>query len=154
MIEIEYKYLVDKLLWGLVDPQKQYEIKQAYMHSDPEKTIRVRTKGERGFITIKGKTIGSSRAEYEYEIPYADAVTLIDQFCAQCIEKIRYEVIVNGKRWEVDVFSGKNEGLIVAEIELLNEDEHYSKPNWATENVTSDIRFANSNLAKKPFSSW
>ena len=146
--------MVNTLLWEQVIPINTYEIKQAYMHSDPEKTIRVRTKGSKGYITIKGKTTGASRTEYEYEIPHADAVTLIEQFCAQCIEKIRYEVTVNGKRWEVDVFSGRNEGLIVAEIELTHEDEQYTQPVWVTENVTSDIRYANSNLAKKPFSEW
>lgn len=153
-IEIEYKYLVDKTLWNPALAEKSYVIRQAYMHSDPSKTIRVRTKGPKGYITIKGKNTGATRAEFEYEIPLNDAVELIKAFCSNVIEKTRYEVEVAGKCWEVDVFEGDNAGLILAEIELNSETEAYVIPSWVNENVTADMRYANSNLAKHPFNSW
>jgi CYTH domain-containing protein len=124
--EIEHKYLVIKDIWKKIIPNKSVEIKQAYLLTDPEKTIRVRTKGNSGFITIKGKSIGSSRLEFEYEIPIEDANELINKFCSNLIEKTRHIVIHDNNTWEVDEFKGLNEGLIVAEIELTSEDEKYS----------------------------
>jgi len=152
--EIEHKYLVNSGVWKTIIPEKSVEIRQAYLQTDPEKTIRVRTKDDAGFITIKGKTVGASRPEFEYEIPIADANELIDKFCSNLIEKIRHIVTHYNHIWEVDEFKGLNEGLIVAEIELTGEDEKYSIPNWVGKNVTDDLRYANSNLTIKPFKTW
>jgi adenylate cyclase len=154
LIEIEHKYLIIQSEWEKIVPEKSEIIKQAYLHSDPDKTIRIRTKGAKGFITIKGKTKGTSRPEYEYEIPLEDANELIRNFTKQLIEKTRHYILFEGKLWEVDVFEGENKGLIVAEIELQSETETYSIPHWIGENVTSDKRYANSNLAKHPFRNW
>ena len=152
--EIEHKYLVIKDIWKKIIPNKSVEIRQAYLLTDPEKTIRVRTKGNSGFITIKGKSNGSSRLEFEYEIPIEDAIELINKFCSNLIEKTRHIVIHDNNTWEVDEFKGLNAGLIVAEIELASEDEKYSIPNWIDKNVTEDIRYANSNLSINPFMTW
>ncbi|MFM2285993.1 MAG: hypothetical protein RLZZ543_1490 [Bacteroidota bacterium] len=153
-IEIENKYLVNTFLWNSKLASKSYVIRQAYMHSDPSKTIRVRTKGLKGFITVKGKNTGAARAEFEYEIPLSDAIEMIHTFCSNVIEKTRYEVEFAGKCWEVDVFEGDNEGLIIAEIELNSETEAYELPLWVKENVTADMRYANSNLAAHPYKKW
>ncbi|MBS1634930.1 MAG: CYTH domain-containing protein [Bacteroidetes bacterium] len=153
-IEIEHKYLVDMNLWKLVKPEKSVDIKQAYLLTDPDKTIRVRTKGAQGYITIKGRAVASSRPEFEYEIPLEDAHELIRYFCTNLVEKTRHLVTFEGKTWEVDEFHGANNGLMVAEIELNAEDEVYAKPAWVGNNVTADSRYANSQLAVKPFMSW
>jgi adenylate cyclase len=152
--EIEHKYLVNSELWLKVVPDKSVEIKQGYLLTDPNKTVRVRTKGQVGYITIKGKTIGASRPEFEYEIPLADANQLITNFCSNVIEKTRHYVFYKNNTWEVDVFDGLNQGLIVAEIELNSEEELYQKPDWVTKNITDDTQYANSNLSIKPFSTW
>lgn len=152
--EIEHKYLVNLDIWKSIIPKISFEIRQAYLQTDPEKTIRIRTKGKHGFITIKGKNVGASRLEFEYEIPIADANELINKFCSNLIEKTRHIVTHEGNDWEVDEFKGLNDGLIVAEIELTDESEKYSIPNWVGKNVTDDLRYANSNLTIKPFKSW
>ena len=152
--EIEHKYLVIKDIWEKIIPNKSVEIRQAYLLTDPEKTIRVRTKGNSGFITIKGKANRASRLEFEYEIPIEDAIELINKFCSNLIEKTRHIVIHDNNTWEVDEFKGLNAGLIVAEIELASEDDKYSIPNWIEKNVTEDLRYANSNLSIKPFTTW
>lgn len=153
-VEIEHKYLVKLEEWTKVRTTKFTEIKQGYLQTDPNKTIRVRTKGNQAYITIKGKAVGASRLEFEYEIPLADAKELLDKFCSNLIEKVRYYLIHDGKTWEIDVFTGLNAGLIVAEIELNSEDETYTLPNWVGDNVTNDVRYANSNLSVTPFSKW
>ncbi|MDB5013135.1 MAG: hypothetical protein JWQ25_1337 [Daejeonella sp.] len=152
--ETEHKYLVNHELWRRVIPNKSVHIKQAYLLTDPNKTIRIRTVGSTGFITIKGKTVGASRPEFEYEIPIGEANQLIESFCSELIEKTRHYIIYENKTWEVDVFEDLNSGLIVAEIELDNENEQYIKPNWVTQNVTDDRRYANSNLSLKPYTAW
>jgi adenylate cyclase len=154
IIEIEHKYLVKHERWKEIVPDKIVPIKQAYLSKDPEKTVRIRVAGEKGFITIKGKSVGASRPEYEYEIPLAEATELIHKFCNNLIEKTRHYVLYENKTWEVDVFEGLNTGLIVAEIELNSEDEVYQKPDWIDRDVTTDWRYANSNLIIKPFSTW
>jgi len=153
-IEIEHKYLVKKDLWKQIVPEKSVEVKQACLLTDPNKTIRVRTKGDKGYITIKGKATGASRAEFEYEIPVEDANELINNFSSNLIEKIRQYITFENKLWEVDEFKGSNIGLIVAEIELTDENEKYSIPNWAGKNVTDDHKYANSNLSLRPYSTW
>ena len=152
--EIERKYLVNQELWKQIIPEKSVEIKQAYLLTDPNKTIRIRTKGDTGFITIKGKSIGASRPEFEYEIPLSDAIELINGFSSNIIEKTRHYVTYERKLWEVDEFKGLNAGLILAEIELSDENEEYSVPDWVGENVTVDQKYANSNLSIKPFTTW
>jgi len=153
-IEIEHKYLVDKIKWQEIKADRSVEMIQAYMVSEADKTIRVRIAGEEAFLTIKGKTKGASRAEFEYEIPVDEAKELIEKFCTKTVEKRRFYVVFRGKTWEIDVFSGKNEGLIVAEIELDSETEQYDKPDWVTKEVTSDFKYTNSQLAKHPFCEW
>lgn len=153
-IEIEHKYLVKKDLWKQIVPDKSVEVKQAYLLTDPTKTIRVRTKDDKGYITIKGKAIGASRSEFEYEIPVTDANELISNFSSNLIEKIRHYVTFENKLWEVDEFKGSNSGLIVAEIELTSENEKYSIPEWVSENVTDDHNYANSNLSIRPYTTW
>lgn len=152
--ETEHKYLVNHELWRQVVPNKSICVKQAYLLTDPNKTVRIRTMDNCGFITIKGKTVGASRPEFEYEIPIDEANELIDSFCTDLIQKTRHYINYENQTWEVDVFEGQNLGLIVAEIELDDENEHYLKPNWITENVTDDRRYANSNLSLKPFLTW
>jgi CYTH domain-containing protein len=153
-IETEFKFLVHKDLWNQVIPNKSLEIRQGYLYSDESKTIRVRTKGAKGYLTIKGKTSGASRPEYEYEIPYDEAIELLNLFCSEQIEKTRHEVLFAGNKWEVDVFQGANEGLIVAELEVESETDAFEKPSWIGENVTDDSRYANANLIKNPFVNW
>jgi adenylate cyclase len=106
-------------------------------------------------LTIKGETKGASRLEYEYPIPAEDALVLLENLCeGPKIEKTRHIVPFKGFRWELDVFSGENEGLLVAELELESEDEQFPKPPWLGEEVTGDLRYSNSNLSLAPFSKW
>ncbi len=152
--EIEHKYLVDKIAWKSVTPDKSHHILQGYLSTDPEMTIRVRIWDDKGFITIKGKTHGATRLEYEYEIPFTHATELLASFCTNNIEKMRHVVTHDNMLWEVDEFEGLNEGLLVAEIELSSEEEKYSLPPWIDKDVTDDMRYANSNLSEKPFTTW
>lgn len=153
-IEIERKFLVNKEKWNTVVKQEKSLFRQGYIVSDPEKTIRVRLTDTDAFLTIKGLTIGSSRPEFEYNIPQEDARHLLDNFCNSEISKIRYFIPHENKLWEVDQFLGQNEGLIVAEIELQSEDESFSLPDWVDKEVTVDKRYSNSNLAINPFKNW
>jgi adenylate cyclase len=152
--ETEHKYLVNVESWKHISPDKSVQIKQAYLLTDPNKTIRIRTAGGSGFITIKGKTVGASRPEYEYNIPLSEAVELINRFCSDLIEKTRHYVLHENKTWEVDVFEGSNKGLIIAEIELTSEHETYIKPHWVESDVTHDPKYANSNLSMNPYCMW
>jgi adenylate cyclase len=153
-MEIEHKYLVNAELWNTIDPEKSYDIKQGYLSIDPNKTIRVRTKGDKGFITIKGRANGAMRPEFEYEIPLSDANELIQLFCKEVVEKVRHQVTYNNKIWEVDEFKGLNKGLLIAEIELKSKDEKYEKPDWITKEITEDLKYANAYLSIRPFSTW
>lgn len=155
-LEIERKFLVDPAQWkALVKPKPNYFI-QGYLHSEPGKTIRVRATDDKGFITIKGKSSadGLSRSEFEYEIPKKEALDLLDAFTQKTIEKNRYEIMVEGNVWEVDVFEGTNTGLIVAEIELESAEQSFTKPDWVREEVTSDFRYFNSALIEHPYTEW
>jgi CYTH domain-containing protein len=117
--------------------------------------VRVRTINNNGYLTIKGITVGASRREFEYEIPAKDAEELLDNLCEKpLIEKIRYKVDYGTLTWEVDEFFGENEGLIVAEVELHSEDQPFDRPEWVTEEVTTDPRYYNANLIKYPYSKW
>jgi adenylate cyclase len=150
-VEIERKFLVDHEKWKQLAKPEGSVIKQGYLAKEPSKTVRVRVKGHEGYITIKGKTEGMSRLEYEYAIPGAEANELLHNFCQAIIQKTRYDIWFAGKRWEVDVFGGNNEGLIIAEIELTSEADVFEYPEWVTQEVTNDKRFYNSNLSVTPY---
>ncbi|NMH24765.1 CYTH domain-containing protein [Flavobacterium solisilvae] len=155
MVEIERKFLViSESFIGESFAQKR--IVQAYLSSVPERTVRIRIKGDKGFITIKGKSnnSGTTRLEWEKEISLQEAESLLSICESGIIDKIRYEVKVGNHVFEVDVFSGENEGLIIAEIELQSEHEIFEKPLWLGKEVTNDERFYNSFLSKKPFKTW
>ena len=128
--------------------------RQGYVSVDPNKTIRVRSTNDKAFLTIKGKSEGATRKEFEYEIPKVDALELLDHFSVSELSKKRYCLSVGGKTWEVDEFFGDNEGLPMAEIELLSEDESFEIPVWIGEEVTGDERYYNSKLTLHPFKFW
>lgn len=155
MIEIERKFLVTSTAF-LDDYTRCNRIVQGYLSSSPERTVRVRIKGEQGFLTIKGKSneSGLSRYEWEKEIPIEEAEQLLLLCEKGAIDKTRYEVIVGAHLFEVDVFVGDNNGLIIAEVELDSEEETFEKPNWLGEEVTNDIRYYNSYLSKTPYNNW
>lgn len=145
-LEIERKFLVDaeKLpAQILIDGEK---ISQGYLCVEPARTVRVRIKGQRGFLTIKSANVGIVRKEFEYQIPIEDALELL-KLCPHVLEKIRYKVEYAEKIWEVDVFTGRYTGLILAEIELTAADEVVKIPNWIDKEVSDDPRYFNSNLA-------
>jgi adenylate cyclase len=153
-IEIERKFLVNKEKWDQVKKEKQSLYRQGYIVSDPEKTVRIRLTDKEAFLTIKGLTVGISRAEFEYSIPVADAQQMLDGLCGSVVNKIRNFITHDNKLWEVDEFVGDNEGLIVAEIELGSEEETFSLPDWVSVEVTSEKKYSNSNLAKNPYKTW
>lgn len=151
--EIERKFLVDLATWK---PQEAgIHFKQGYLNTQKERVVRVRIEGTQAKLTIKGVTTGITRAEFEYAIPVEDATLLLDNLCEQpLIDKHRHKEVHAGKTWEIDVFHGLNQGLVVAEIELSSEDEAFERPAWAVKEVSSDSRYYNSNLLKNPFSTW
>jgi CYTH domain-containing protein len=152
-IEIERKFLLTSTSWKEFAPGTSY--RQGYLNSTKERTVRVRTIDDKGFLTIKGLSVGATRVEYEYEIPVADAEHLLDELCEKpLIEKNRYKIAHGGFVWEVDEFFGENKGLIVAEIELESENQSFDKPEWVGEEVTGDPRYFNSSLIKEPYSQW
>lgn len=155
MIEIERKFLV------LNDDFKtqatsQNRIVQGYLNSDPERTVRVRIKGNKGFLTIKGKgnESGTTRMEWEKEIDLQEAEQLLTLCEKGSIDKIRYEIPLGNHTYEVDVFAGENNGLIVAEIELISEGENFERPTWLGNEVTGDKRYYNSFLSNNPYLTW
>ena len=151
--EIERKFLVRdrSILAGL--PSKVY--RQGYLSTDRERTVRVRRAGERAFLTIKGASVGPTRAEYEYEIPSPDADELLDTLALRpLVEKRRHELLADGLTWEIDVFEGDNAGLVVAEVELPSADHPLAIPPWAGDEVTDDGRYMNANLVAHPFREW
>ncbi len=152
-VEIERKFLVCGDGWQ--GKSSGVPFRQGYLQKSPC-TVRVRTEGTRGVLTIKSPEQGISRLEYEYEIPLADANAILDTLLAKhtLIYKTRYRVFHAGKTWIVDVFSRENAGLILAEIELQSETERFDLPPWIGKEVTHDPRYKNSNLAEHPFSSW
>lgn len=155
MVEIERKFLVLSNDF-IAESFSKKRIVQAYISSNPDRTVRIRIKGDKGFITIKGKgnASGTTRLEWEREISLQDAETLLAVCENGTIDKIRYEIKVGQHVFEVDVFSGENEGLIMAEIELEDENESFEKPNWLGQEVTNDERYYNAYLSKKPFTLW
>ncbi|RDC57380.1 CYTH domain-containing protein [Pedobacter chinensis] len=152
--EIERKFLINQTEWNQLEKPVGKHFRQGYLLTHPNKTIRVRITETNAWLTIKGISKGTSRLEYEYEIPLSEGAELLDTFAESELEKIRYEISHKGNLWEVDVFSGGNEGLIVAEIELASEDESFELPNWVDTEVTTDSRYYNSNLTISPFKNW
>lgn len=151
--EIERKFLVIGDGWREKAVGTAY--RQGFLSTEPERTVRVRLAGSRGSITIKGKTVGARRDEFEYEIPAEHAQQMLDALCKRpLIEKVRYRLAIGRHIWEIDVFEGDNAGLIVAEIELEREDEAFEKPDWAGEEVTEDSRYFNSSLVAAPYKTW
>jgi adenylate cyclase len=151
--EIERKFLVKGDAWRSLAEGTKY--RQGYLNSTKERVVRVRTINDKGFLTIKGITVGATRSEFEYEIPLEDTDFMLDNLCEQfLIEKNRYKINIGDLVWEVDEFFGKNDGLIVAEVELTSEDQEFDKPDWIGEEVTADPRYFNSNLVKDPFIDW
>ncbi len=155
MVEIERKFLVTSNAFKS-DALRKNHIAQGYLSSEPERTVRVRIKGEKGFLTIKGKSseTGISRFEWEKEIPINEAKELLLLCEKGAIEKTRYEIQVGQHLFEVDEFHGENEGLIMAEVELQSESEIFEKPLWLGQEVTQDPRYYNSYLSKHPFKTW
>ena len=150
-VEIERKFLVRGNDWRT---DQGVRIIQGYLNRDEERTVRVRMAGERAFLTIKGVNTGAMRAEFEYEIPVADAEQLLKICVGALIEKTRHTVVYAGMTWEIDEFHGANEGLIVAEVELEDPEQTFAKPAWLGPEVTADARYFNSSLAVRPYSSW
>ena len=151
--EIERKYLVKLEAW--TPEGAGIHFKQGYLNSQKERVVRVRIEGDKAKLTIKGLTKGVTRSEFEYTIPVEDAGLLLDNLCEQpLIDKHRHKEVHFGKTWEIDVFHGENEGLVVAEIELASEDEKIECPAWVGAEVSNDPRYFNSNLLKHPFKNW
>jgi adenylate cyclase len=150
--EIEQKFLVATDAWR--DGTPGTRIAQGYLSQDPERTVRVRIAGETAWLTIKGRTLGIARAEFEYAIPLAEAKALLGMCLPSVIDKTRYEIGFAGHCWEVDVFHGENEGLVIAEVELEDESVCPELPPWLGAEVSTDPRYFNSRLAALPFSRW
>jgi adenylate cyclase len=155
MQEIERKFLVKNHSFKTLATAKK-TIAQGYLNTHPERTVRVRIANEKGFITIKGKgsVTGMTRFEWEKEIPVDEAKALLALCEKGVIEKTRFEIPVGHHLYEVDVFFGENEGLIIAEIELEDENEAFEKPDWLAEEVTNDVRYYNAYLSNNPFLKW
>ena len=153
-VEIERKFLVDHARWEKMEKPLGEFYRQGYLLTDPKKTIRVRQTTDKGFLTIKGISVGVTRVEYEYEIPFEEAKELLDQFAVAELSKIRYKIPIGNHLWEIDEFLDANEGLIVAEIELTSEDELFNIPNWSEREVTGEEKYYNSNLVIEPYKNW
>ena len=155
MIEIERKFLVASNAFKS-DALRKNNIAQGYLSAHTERTVRVRIKGEKGYLTIKGESneTGLSRLEWEKEILVAEAKQLLLLCEKGVVEKIRYEIQVGEHLFEVDEFLGENEGLVIAEVELQSESEIFEKPSWLGIEVTQDHRYYNSYLSQNPFTSW
>ena len=155
MIEIERKFLVKSESYKSFASSRT-RIVQGFLNTDADRTIRIRIKGETGYITVKGRsnTSGTSRFEWEKEISVKDAEALLLLCEKGILEKYRYEIPVGNHVFEVDEFYGDNEGLTVAEVELNSEDETFEKPDWLGKEVTGEVKYYNSQLSKNPFTCW
>ena len=151
--EIERKFLLTSDAWRALAKGTAY--RQGYLNSAKERTVRIRTVGDKAFLTIKGLSVGVTRSEYEYPIPFDDCNAMLDSLAEKpLIEKKRYKIALGELTWEIDEFFGENQGLIVAEVELQSEDQAFDKPAWVGEEVSGDPRYFNSNLIKHPYSRW
>ncbi len=130
-------------------------VRQGYLNRSKECTVRIRTTNGSGYLTIKGPEKGVTRIEYEYAIPESDAISMLEDLCEKpIIEKKRHKIEFAGLVWEVDEFFGANTGLIMAEVELENEDQYFAKPEWIGEEVTGDPRYYNTSLVTHPYVDW
>ena len=150
--EIERKFLVVSNAWRKLAQGERYV--QGYLSSVPDRTVRVRLSGETCTLTIKGRSAGISRQEFEYNIPIADAEPLLALCERPLIEKTRYRIPHAGRIWEVDEFAGVNAGLVIAEVELESEHAAIDLPAWVGAEVSHDARYFNSNLVSKPYTTW
>lgn len=152
-VEIERKFLVLGDSWKALG--QGVLLRQGYLSSAPERIVRVRIAGDSAVLTIKGRTSGATRSEWEYPIPMSDAQAFLDDLCERpLIEKYRYRIRHHEMVWEVDEFLGENAGLVVAEVELTSEDQAFAKPEWVGEEVTHDTRYFNANLLRNPYAKW
>lgn len=151
-IEIERKFLLASDAWR--EGATGVEFCQGYLNRDPARTVRVRVAGEAGFLTIKGRSEGLARAEFEYPIPLDEARALLSLCEGPLIEKRRYNVKFGGFVWEIDEFFGENAGLVVAEIELPSAGADFARPAWLGAEVSDDTRYFNSSLSRVPYSRW
>ncbi|MBM3116447.1 CYTH domain-containing protein [Jeongeupia naejangsanensis] len=151
-IEIERKFLLASDGWRDA-VHRSTRIAQGYLCTDPERTVRVRLKGDAGFLTIKGKNQGIARAEFEYPVPADDAAAML-ALCPNVLDKTRHLVSVETMLWEIDEFHGDNAGLVVAEIELPSVDATFVRPDWLGAEVSADPRYFNSALSEKPYCRW
>lgn len=154
--EIERKFLVDPAVWAEYGPyQMKWVIRQGYLNPDKNRVVRVRSSNDKGYLTIKGPNEGISRDEFEYEIPIDDATYMLDNLCAgPLIEKTRYKKFQHTHMWDIDIFHGENDGLILAEVELKTTDEKVFLPEFLGTEVSSDPRYFNSNLIANPYKNW
>lgn len=150
-IEIERKFLVQGEAWRSATPER---LSQGYLSRDPARTVRVRVAGDTAWLTIKGKSEGIARAEFEYPIPLADAQALLALCEGPLIDKFRHRTEHAGHVWEVDEFLGDNAGLVLAEIELGSADERFETPPWLGTEVSDDPRYFNSALSRHPYTRW
>ncbi|OYE06299.1 CYTH domain-containing protein [Nostoc sp. 'Peltigera membranacea cyanobiont' 232] len=151
--EIERKYLVRGDSWRGLAEGSVY--RQGYIATQDKTTVCIRIVGEKSYLTIKGPSIKYSRLEFEYPIPVKDAQEILETLCERpFIEKVRYKIEFGGLIWEIDEFDGVNKGLILAEVELNDENQQIELPNWIGQEVSDDSRYFNSNLVKHPFSQW
>jgi adenylate cyclase len=149
MKEIERKFIVSIDYLNYIETFKGIDIKQAYLSIEKEKTVRIRTKGEKAYLTIKIGKDSLSRDEFEYQIPVQDAISMMEILKLKVLSKTRYEITYEEHLWEVDVFEGTLDGLIIAEIELKSEDEFFNRPHWLGYEVTDDPSFLNAKLIEK-----
>ncbi len=151
--EIERKYRIKDNTWKS-QIHSSHSIKQGYLNLEPTRTVRVRIMGPKAFLTIKGKNIKTTRLEFEYEIPIDDALQLL-QLCEKpLLEKTRHEIHINKLIWEIDEFEGDNQGLIIAEVELQDENQEIELPSWIEKEVSHEPRYYNSNLIQNPYKNW
>jgi adenylate cyclase len=151
--EIERKFLLINEQWR-DEVEDSFTLRQGYLSTNPDATVRIRIKNEQATLTIKSKNIGIRRNEFEYQIPTEEAQQLLALCEGPLIEKIRYTICRGSHTWEIDEFSGDNTGLILAEIELTHEDDAFEKPTWVGDEVSGDVRYYNSNLVAHPFINW
>jgi CYTH domain-containing protein len=149
MKEIERKYLVQQNDFSFLNSVEGKKIKQAYIQNEEDRTVRIRTKADKAFLTIKIGKDTLSRDEFEYQIPVKDALSMMEIMNLKVLSKTRYEIKFENNLWEVDVFEGKLDGLIIAEIELESEDESFNKPVWLGREVTNDLSYLNAKLIEK-----
>jgi adenylate cyclase len=152
-LEIERKFLIKNDSWKN-EIKKTVSIRQGYLNSEVERTVRIRIQGEQGVLTIKGKNQNVTRKEFEYQIPLDDALNLLSMCEKPIIKKTRFLIPSNRSTWEIDVFDGENKGLVIAEIELTSEEESFDIPNWLGEEVSSESKYYNSSLITNPYGNW